>query len=133
MDEVVVYGTCVKESFEGDFAAAVSTLSQGGDGGGRDEERVVWVVVFSPTGCDAMLRVLRLGNQSGHNNGTGETPGNDKRRVFVATIGPTTRDHLRLKYGFEPDVCAEKPSQDGVGDGIERFMDEWRKGRKEIK
>ena len=133
MDEVVVYGTCVKESFEGDFAAAVSALLHGDNSGGRDEERVVWVVVFSPTGCDAMLKVLKLGNQSGHSDSPGETPVNDKRRVFVATIGPTTRDHLRFKYGFEPDVCAEKPSQDGVGDGIERFMDEWRKGRKEIK
>ena len=126
MDEVVVYGTCVKESFEEDFSAAVSTLLQG------DNERVVWLVVFSPTGCDAMLRVLKLGNQGDHNNNPGEAPVNDTRRVFVATIGPTTRDHLRFKYGFEPDVCAEKPSQDGVGDGIERFMDEWRKGRKEI-
>lgn len=132
MDEVVVYGTCVKESFEEGFAAAVPALLHGDNGDGRDEERVVWVVVFSPTGCDAMLRVLKLGNQGGHNSPE-ETPVDNKRRVFVATIGPTTRDHLRFKYGFEPDVCAEKPSQDGVGDGIERFMDEWRKGRKENK
>ncbi|ODM22917.1 hypothetical protein SI65_00506 [Aspergillus cristatus] len=119
VEEVVVYETCVMESFEGDFTKVIDSYkSEDYDGGG---EKVMWVVIFSPTGCDAMLRVLGLDSSSNDNgNGVLVAPG---KRVFVATIGPTTRDHLRLKYGFEPHVCAEKPSQEGIGGGIERFME----------
>ncbi|KAJ5203446.1 hypothetical protein N7449_005525 [Penicillium cf. viridicatum] len=105
VEELVVYETGVMESFEGDFADVVGRSS--GD---------VWVVVFSPTGCEAMLRVLGLGPFAGPGagNGTG--------KVFVATIGPTTRDHLREKFGFEAHVCAPKPSPEGVLEGIEKFI-----------
>jgi uroporphyrinogen-III synthase len=61
----------------------------------------------------------------------GDGEGGEERSVFVATIGPTTRDHLRKEYGFVADVCAEKPSQEGVALGIERFMEEWRKRAKQ--
>jgi len=97
----VVYETGEMGSFEGDFRTAVESC---GD--------VFWVVVFSPSGCEAMLRVLGLSSAGG-----------DRRRVFVATIGPTTRDYLRREFGFEPHVCAEKPSPEGVGEGIRRFME----------
>lgn len=119
VEEVVVYETCVMESFEGDFTKVIDTYkSEGNDGEGEKE---MWVVIFSPTGCDAMLRVLGLDSSSVESgDGVLVAPG---KRVFVATIGPTTRDHLRLKYGFQPHVCAEKPSQEGVGGGIERFME----------
>lgn len=126
VDELVVYETGVMESFEGDFRAAVRAgreyLAVAGG------ERVIWVVVFSPTGCDAMLRVLGLLSTSTGSSAGGagalvdEIASGTERRVFVATIGPTTRDHLIKNYGFEPDVCAEKPSQEGVGAGIEAFM-----------
>lgn len=100
VDEVIVYGTRVQADFEDVFRGVLA----------RDTatEDVVWVVVFSPTGCEAMLRVLRQ---------------IEGKKVFVATIGPTTRDHLRTVFGFEPHVCAEKPSSEGVGEGIRRFMD----------
>lgn len=109
VEELVVYETGVMESFEGDFADVVGRSS--GD---------VWVVVFSPTGCEAMLRVLGLGPFAG--TGTGPGAGNRTGKVFVATIGPTTRDHLREKFGFEAHVCAPKPSPEGVLEGIEKFM-----------
>ncbi|KAJ5700690.1 hypothetical protein N7536_003703 [Penicillium majusculum] len=113
VEELVVYETGVMESFEGDFADVMGRSS--GD---------VWVVVFSPTGCEAMLRVLGLGpfasTGSGAGAGAGKRTGNGK--VFVATIGPTTRDHLREKFGFEAHVCAPKPSPEGVLEGIEKFM-----------
>ena len=120
VEELVVYETRVRGDFEGVFREVVQDargyLEEDEEEGGRGK-RVVWVVVFSPTGCDAMLRVLGLGGQEeGQKN-------QEDRNVFVATIGPTTRDHLRSKYGFEPDVCAEKPSHEGVGAGIERFME----------
>lgn len=133
VDELVVYETGVMESFEGDFRAAVRAGREylavaDGDGGEDAEKRVVWVVVFSPTGCDAMLRVLGLLSTSTESSAGGagalvdEIASGTERRVFVATIGPTTRDHLVKNYGFEPDVCAEKPSQEGVGAGIKAFM-----------
>ncbi|KAJ5374581.1 Tetrapyrrole biosynthesis uroporphyrinogen III synthase [Penicillium concentricum] len=105
VEELVVYETGVMESFEGDFEDVVGRAV--GD---------VWVVVFSPTGCEAMLRVLGLGPFAGTGTKTG------KGRVFVATIGPTTRDHLREKFGFEAHVCAPKPTPEGVLEGIEAFM-----------
>ncbi|KAF4225345.1 hypothetical protein CNMCM6805_008590 [Aspergillus fumigatiaffinis] len=129
VDELVVYETGVMESFEGDFRAAVRagqeylTLADG-----IGEERVIWVVVFSPTGCDAMLRVLGLLSTSTEFSAGGAralvdgSASGTERRVFIATIGPTTRDHLVKNYGFQPDVCAEKPSPEGVGAGIEAFM-----------
>ncbi|KAL1865242.1 hypothetical protein Plec18167_009510 [Paecilomyces lecythidis] len=128
VDELVVYETGVMDSFEEDFARAVKSgreyISSDGEGEGEGEgKRAMWTVVFSPTGCDAMLKVLDLmpgGSSSSSDEG---------RREFVTTIGPTTRDHLRSKYGFDPDVCAEKPSPEGVGEGIETFMERWEGGR----
>ncbi|KAL3480639.1 tetrapyrrole biosynthesis, uroporphyrinogen III synthase [Aspergillus californicus] len=121
VEEVVVYETGVVEGFESDFEGIlvqswVVTGSENGEGGG---EGVTWVIVFSPTGCDAMVRVLaKLKSASGF----GFEEGGKSRRIYVATIGPTTRDHLVKSCGFEPDVCADKPSPDGLGKGIEEFM-----------
>ncbi|KAJ5086929.1 hypothetical protein NUU61_008236 [Penicillium alfredii] len=115
VEELVVYETGVVESFERDFQIAVSAAKD-------SAAPIVWVVVFSPTGCDAMLKVLELGSFGNANAGAGTGTGAGKRRVFVATIGPTTRDHLRNKYGFEADVCAQAPSPEGVGEGIEAFV-----------
>ncbi|KAF7155171.1 hypothetical protein CNMCM5623_006598 [Aspergillus felis] len=129
VDELVVYETGVMESFEGDFRAAVRAGQEYlADRDGDGAERVIWVVVFSPTGCDAMLRVLGLLSTSTESfaGGAGAlvdgSASGTERRVFIATIGPTTRDHLVKNYGFEPDICAEKPSPEGVGAGIEAFM-----------
>jgi uroporphyrinogen-III synthase len=113
VQETVVYETGEMASFEADFRDAVSE-SESGEGEG---EGVLWVVVFSPSGCEAMLRVLGLGPYAGNKGSV------DGRKVFVATIGPTTRDYFR-GLGFEPHVCAERPSPEGVGEGIRRFMEE---------
>lgn len=109
VNEIVVYETGEMDTFEENFKTHVQ---------GYKGEEGIWVVVFSPSGCEAMLRVLQLGPFAiaGHDG--------SKRKVFVATIGPTTRDHLRNKFGFEPDVCAEKPSPEGVSEGIRGFMAE---------
>lgn len=121
VDELVVYETGEMASFEGDFREAVragqrfldssATATETGNGDQEEEGEMMWAVVFSPTGCDAMLRVLNMtvDNQYGG------------RRCMIATIGPTTRDYLRDKYGFDPEVCADKPSPEGVGEGIEKF------------
>lgn len=112
VDELEVYGTGVMESFEDDLT---SVLQQTKDCQKR------WVVVFSPTGCEAMLRALNLLDSTTCKLKSPEqlqTRGN----TYIATIGPTTRNYLRNTFDFEPDVCAEKPSPKGVEDGMRKFM-----------
>ena len=110
VDELVVYGTGVMESFEQDFTQVLQET---------DTNQTRWLVVFSPTGCEAMLRAL---NMLDFETGRVKTPNAvDGRATYIATIGPTTRDFLKNSFGFEPDVCAEKPSPEGVEDGIRNF------------
>ncbi|KAL1964012.1 hypothetical protein VTN77DRAFT_7558 [Rasamsonia byssochlamydoides] len=172
VDELVLYETGEMASFESEFRTAVEAgdrflvhrrrrqqqqgqddekhVQEGeDDDDDDDDDEVMWTVVFSPTGCDAMLRTLNLlpspndhnndddddnhksnNHNSSMNNINNDNRGNTtrtttrrRRRCFIVTIGPTTRDHLRSKYSFEPDVCAEKPSPEGVGRGIEAFME----------
>lgn len=111
VDELVVYGTGVMESFEINFSKLLNET---------EEKSMRWVVVFSPTGCEAMLRALGLLDSK-----TGKATARNvaqNRQTYIATIGPTTRDYLRKEFGFEPDVCAEKPSPEGVEVGIRRFL-----------
>ncbi|KAG5983886.1 hypothetical protein E4U55_006871 [Claviceps digitariae] len=111
VDEVVVYGTGVMESFSADFEAVLAETTHA-------PER--WVVVFSPTGCDSMLRGLGLLDAD---SGMMDLTCRDGK-TFVATIGPTTRAHLVDRFAFEPDVCAETPSPDGILQGIIGFSSE---------
>ncbi|KAG6041829.1 hypothetical protein E4U41_001300 [Claviceps citrina] len=108
VDEIVVYGTGVMQSFPADFRAILTETS-------RAPER--WVVVFSPTGCDSMLQGLGLLDPD---SGIMDVTGRD-RKTFIATIGPTTRAHLIDRFSLEPDVCAETPSPDGILQGIISF------------
>ncbi|KAK2003077.1 uroporphyrinogen-III synthase HemD [Colletotrichum falcatum] len=111
VDEVVVYGTGVMESFPRDFAEILKAT---------EDRPVRWVVIFSPTGCDSMLRGLGLLDES---TGKAKRDGAEERKTFIATIGPTTRDYLRRTFDFEPDVCAEEPSPEGVKSGIVQFLE----------
>ncbi|KAL7790367.1 tetrapyrrole biosynthesis, uroporphyrinogen III synthase [Trichoderma ceciliae] len=108
--EEVVYGTGEMESFPEDFAAVLRETQSGPSR---------WVVVFSPTGCDSMLRGLGLLDASAGRF----VPGRRDDRTFVATIGPTTRNHLFENFGFEPDVCAETPTPEGILEGIVAFQE----------
>lgn len=119
VDEVVVYETGEMGSFEGEFRGVLGRSITAAD----DDGGVLWVVVFSPSGCEGMLRVLGLGPFGSPGSGAGSWSGPGKRKVFIATIGPTTRDHLSARFGVKAHVCAEKPSPEGVGEGIRRFMD----------
>ncbi|KAL8763056.1 MAG: hypothetical protein Q9184_001083 [Pyrenodesmia sp. 2 TL-2023] len=81
-----------------------------------------WIVVFSPTGVDQLLRALGwLDDKSITRIG----PDNSNwvfRHTFIASIGPTTRDFMKKRLDFEVDVCAENPSPEGVRQGIEDYM-----------
>lgn len=108
VDEVVMYGTAEMKSFKDDFARRLEETA--------DRPRR-WVVVFSPSGCDSMLSALDLLDES---SGKAK-PKRPDRSTFVATIGPTTRDHLINEFGYEPEVCAEQPTPEGVWQAIARF------------
>ncbi|QSZ31347.1 hypothetical protein DSL72_000910 [Monilinia vaccinii-corymbosi] len=111
VDELVVYGTGVMESFEENFTNLLRETK---------DRKTRWVVVFSPTGCGAMLRCLGMLDSQ-----TGKFKQSDaKGNTFIATIGPTTRDYLRNTFDYEPDVCAEKPSPEGIIEGISKFLDD---------
>ncbi|KAK0113868.1 hypothetical protein ONS95_014113 [Cadophora gregata] len=111
VDELVVYGTGVMESFEEDFTNILEETK---------DSPMRWIVVFSPTGCEAMLRALgRLDLETGKARVVDQPK---SRSTYVATIGPTTRDFLRKCFDYEPDVCAEKPSPEGVEMGIRTFL-----------
>lgn len=106
--EIVVYGSGVMPSFAQDFARRLQETQH------RD---MVWVVVFSPTGCDQMLKGLGMLDES-----TGKAKPKDPNRTrFIATIGPTTRNYLKRTFDFDADVCAEKPSPEGVLEAITQF------------
>ncbi|KAI1264555.1 uroporphyrinogen-III synthase [Xylariaceae sp. FL1019] len=106
--ETVVYGTGEMESFPKDFAEILESTAA---------RPTRWIVVFSPTGCDSMLRGLGLLDES---NGQAKNAAGS-RSTYIATIGPTTRDYLKRTFDFEPDVCAEKPSPAGVLQAITDF------------
>ncbi|OKL60955.1 hypothetical protein UA08_03799 [Talaromyces atroroseus] len=111
VDELVVYETAEREGFEGAFREAVVEKQL------QDRQRQrMWTVIFSPTGCDAVLRTV---NEASGDDGS--TTGS-KRKCLIATIGPTTRDYLVKNYGFEPDVVARKPSPEGIGEGILEYL-----------
>jgi uroporphyrinogen-III synthase len=112
VEELVVYETGITESFEENFKAVLSKTELTAFDGPR------WAVVFSPAGCEAMLRSLHLLDPEERAQ---QMAG--RRRTLVATIGPTTRDFLRDKFGFDPDVCAASPSAEGLGDGIAQFLE----------
>ncbi len=112
VNEVVVYETGEMQSFKTDF----SELWQKHASQGLKKQ---WVVVFSPTGCQAMLESSGLLDAETGKVKSAVVP----RNVFIATIGPTTRTYLIEEFGFTPDVCAEKPSPEGVAAGIIAYMD----------
>jgi len=110
VDELVIYETGAMQSFRDDF----SMLWRKSANAGCERQ---WIVVFSPTGCQAMLESLGLLDPS-----TGRAnPSRGRKDILIATIGPTTRDYLQAEFGFSPDVCAGKPSPEGIAAGIGAF------------
>ncbi|KAL7620041.1 hypothetical protein AAE478_010590 [Parahypoxylon ruwenzoriense] len=112
--EIVMYGTGVMDSFTQDFSEVLDRTA---------DRQTRWVVVFSPTGCDSMLKGLDLLGEETGKVAKGSKGGIDKKQAtYIATIGPTTQNYLTRTFDYEPDVCAEKPSPEGVWQGITEFM-----------
>ncbi|WPH00297.1 Hypothetical protein R9X50_00312200 [Acrodontium crateriforme] len=115
VQEVIVYETGEMATFEEDFMGLLRAAKTA-----RVKEQ--WVIVFSPQGCGAMLNALGwLDEKSAKFSPAHRDVLMGSMEIRIATIGPTTRDFLKEEFGFEPDVCAEKPSPEGVGEGIMKF------------
>ncbi|KAM3414282.1 hypothetical protein BST61_g10935 [Cercospora zeina] len=114
--ELVVYETGERDTFEEEFT---EVMQEAKSVGAKEQ----WVVVFSPQGCEAMLSALGWLAEGGkYSAGRREVAeGSSSMKTRIATIGPTTRDHLRGQFGFDPDVCAETPTPEGVAGGIVKF------------
>jgi uroporphyrinogen-III synthase len=111
VDELVIYETGEMRSFKSNF----TDIWQANAVSGRKRQ---WIVVFSPTGCQAMLESLGLLDVE-----TGKAKKiASGRDVLILTIGPTTRDYLMNEFDFVPDVVAEKPSPEGIAEGIRAFL-----------
>jgi len=111
VDELVIYETGEMRSFKSNF----TDIWQANAVSGR---KCQWIVVFSPTGCQAMLESLGLLDVE-----TGKAKKiASGRNVLILTIGPTTRDYLMNEFDFVPDVVAEKPSPEGIAEGIRAFL-----------
>lgn len=111
VDELVIYETGEMHAFKTDF----TNMWQQNAGSGSV---VQWVIVFSPTGCHAMLESLDLLDLD---TGKAKTD-NRPREVLIVTIGPTTRDYLIDEFKFTPDVVAERPSPEGILEGIRAYL-----------
>jgi uroporphyrinogen-III synthase len=125
VEEGEVYRTIVRERFEHDFKGKIEQAENEG-------RKVVVVVVFSPQGCEAMLRCLGFIDSEKKLTVVEEEkwrsgPTRSRTQYVIATIGPTTRDYLKRTFDFDADVCAAKPSPEGVANGIWEFL-----GRQQI-
>lgn len=113
VDELEIYETGEMQSFKSNFASIWQNNRRAG-------KRQQWVVVFSPTGCRAMLETLELLDpQTGKAKATRHDP---YKETLIATIGPTTRDYLMEEFAFSPNVCAPTPSAEGIAEGIHAFL-----------
>ncbi|EME42660.1 hypothetical protein DOTSEDRAFT_133384 [Dothistroma septosporum NZE10] len=113
--EVVVYETGEMATFEEEFTDLLKEAKAA-------KVKEQWVVVFSPQGCEAMLSALGWLDEKTGRYSTGRREAvSGATKTHIVTIGPTTRDFLVQSFGFEPDVCAEKPSPEGVAEGIANF------------
>jgi uroporphyrinogen-III synthase len=116
------------ESFPQAFALYISQLEC------DTRHGVVVAVVFSPSGCEALLKCLgyidddKKLTEKGRNRGDGTknvpSQAAEGPRYIIATIGPTTRDYLEREFGFKADVCAETPSPEGIGEGVKKYLAE---------
>lgn len=112
--ELVVYETGEMATFEEDFTDLLKAAQAA-------KVKKQWVVVFSPQGCEAMLNALGWLTEAGKYSSGKRDAMSGSVKTNIATIGPTTRDFLREQFGFEPDVCAAKPTPEGVGEGIAKY------------
>lgn len=113
VEELIVYASTESQSFASAISTALETTIAA---------PMQWVVIFSPMAGETLLRALGWLNEESRRIHGPEHPCWIDRKTFIASIGPTTRDYMSKTFGFEVDVCAGKPSPEGVRRGIEEFL-----------
>jgi len=115
VDEMVVYSTVERTGFRSELEQRLKETE-----GMTQTSGTRWIVIFSPAAGEAILRALRWLDE--RTVKVKEIWAGEERKTFVASIGPTTKEYMRKEFEFDVDVCAERPSAEGVREGIERFM-----------
>jgi uroporphyrinogen-III synthase len=87
VDEMEVYKTIDDPDFSANLSKAWNDVK--------------WVVIFSPSGCQTILTLLK-----------------DHENTKIVTIGPTTRDYLINELSFTPHAVAAKPTPEGIKEAI---------------
>ncbi|KAI9751842.1 MAG: hypothetical protein M4579_005865 [Chaenotheca gracillima] len=117
VDELVVYEAVMTDGFAERLTLRLDELARPTS---EAEARDTWVVIFSPTGCKELLQYCGILDES--NSPLSESR-NKRKRIKIATIGPTTRDFLIENFDFTPDACAPRPTPEGVEEAIKGFLD----------
>ncbi|KAL8833302.1 MAG: hypothetical protein Q9170_004361 [Blastenia crenularia] len=113
VETMIVYSSTESQSFASDISTALGETATA---------PVRWTVIFSPTAGEQLLRALGWLDEGSLKVHGSEHLCWEERKTFITSIGPTTGDYMKRRFGFEVDVCAEKPSPEGVRKGIEGFM-----------
>ncbi|KAF1979942.1 tetrapyrrole biosynthesis, uroporphyrinogen III synthase [Bimuria novae-zelandiae CBS 107.79] len=110
VDELEIYETGEMRSFKSNFT---SIWQENTKKGVRQ-----WVVVFSPSGCKAMLESLGFARYE-DNKSVKPLGQLDDEMFKFATIGPTTYSYLVQECGFVPNAVAQSPSAEGLAEAIQ--------------
>ncbi|KAL8720864.1 MAG: hypothetical protein Q9225_002343 [Loekoesia sp. 1 TL-2023] len=113
VEELIVYASTESQSFAFDISNALTTTATAS---------IRWIVIFSPMAGETLLRTLGWPDDESMTIHNPAHPCWVDRKTFIVSIGPTTRDYMMKKFGFNVDVCAEKPSPEGVRKGIEECL-----------
>ncbi|KAI4245783.1 MAG: hypothetical protein L6R40_002311 [Gallowayella cf. fulva] len=113
VETMVVYATSESSSFASEIRNILRATATA---------PIRWIVIFSPTGGESLLRALGWLEEDSSTVCRVESLSSAHRRTYIASIGPTTRDYMKATFSLDVDVCAEKPSPEGVRRGIEEFM-----------
>ncbi|RKF54275.1 Uroporphyrinogen-III synthase [Erysiphe neolycopersici] len=109
--ELDVYTTSVIPTFQKDFIKSLNS---------KMASDIIWIAIFSPSVGEAMIYSLDLlDSRTGRAKAK---PPHTTRRIFFASIGPTTRDFLQEQFGFVVDVCAKKPTAESLEEGIMEYL-----------
>jgi len=105
VEEVEVYKTVVRDDFEGVFRRRIEQLN-------RESHETIVVVVFSPSGCEAMLRVIGWGD--GHRNESASENGNDDgNEKENAEVTKTKTQKSKTQF----IVCCDWADDEGLSKG----------------
>jgi len=105
LEEKVVYRTTVRANFAEHLRRTLLD--------GKLRAGVMWIVVFSPAACRIVLETLGWLNDAGKFD-SARILQSRRGKVFIATIGPTTKKCFKDEYGFEVQACASISTPEAI-------------------